>query len=181
MELNRKAGPAADSDVVVIGAGHNGLVCACYIAAAGLRVTVLERRGIVGGAAVTEEFFPGVRNSTASYTVSLLHPKIIEMIEYAHQKRISTGLSSNLNRLNAELAERLIRSGLSQLLVSLDGATQATYSRYRQGGNLGELTWYLDPPPRVACNEEGSVHPSVSVITWRRVSATCRISSSAMI
>ena len=64
-------------DVVIIGAGHNGLVCAFYLARAGLRVQVLERRGIVGGAAVTEEFHPGFRNSTASYTVSLLQPKII--------------------------------------------------------------------------------------------------------
>ncbi len=64
-------------DAVIIGGGHNGLVCACYLAAAGLKVRVLERRGVVGGAAVTEEFFPGFRNSTASYTVSLLHPKVI--------------------------------------------------------------------------------------------------------
>ncbi len=64
-------------DAVIIGGGHNGLVCACYLAAAGLKVRVLERRGVVGGAAVTEEFFPGFRNSTASYTVSLLHPQVI--------------------------------------------------------------------------------------------------------
>jgi phytoene dehydrogenase-like protein len=64
-------------DVIVIGAGHNGLVCACYLAGAGLKVTVLERRNVVGGAAVTEEFHPGFRNSVASYTVSLLNPKII--------------------------------------------------------------------------------------------------------
>jgi phytoene dehydrogenase-like protein len=66
-----------DTDVVVIGAGHNGLVCAYYLAAAGLKVCVVERRAIVGGAAVTEEFHPGFRNSTASYTVSLLNPRII--------------------------------------------------------------------------------------------------------
>lgn len=65
------------SDVIVIGAGHNGLVCACYLAKAGLRVRVLERRAIVGGAAVTEEFHPGFRNSTASYTVGLLSPEVI--------------------------------------------------------------------------------------------------------
>jgi len=62
---------------VIIGGGHNGLVCAAYLAKAGLKVTILERRNIVGGAAVTEEFHPGFRNSVASYTVSLLHPKII--------------------------------------------------------------------------------------------------------
>lgn len=64
-------------DVVIIGGGHNGLVCACYLAGAGLKVRVLERRGVVGGAAVTEEFHPGFRNSVASYTVSLLNPKVI--------------------------------------------------------------------------------------------------------
>ncbi|HEX3430967.1 MAG TPA: NAD(P)/FAD-dependent oxidoreductase [Rhizomicrobium sp.] len=64
-------------DIVVIGGGHNGLVCAFYCARAGLKVLVLERRGLVGGAAITEEFAPGFKNSTASYTVSLLHPKVI--------------------------------------------------------------------------------------------------------
>jgi phytoene dehydrogenase-like protein len=64
-------------DVLIIGGGHNGLVCACYLAAAGIKVRVLERRQVVGGAAVTEEFHPGFRNSTASYTVSLLNPNVI--------------------------------------------------------------------------------------------------------
>jgi phytoene dehydrogenase-like protein len=71
------AHPVSGYDAVIVGGGHNGLVCACYLAAAGISVAVFERRGIVGGAAVTEEFHPGFRNSTASYTVSLLHPKII--------------------------------------------------------------------------------------------------------
>jgi len=64
-------------DALIVGGGHNGLVCAFYLARAGLRVRVLERRHIVGGAAVTEEFAPGFRNSTASYTVSLLRPRVI--------------------------------------------------------------------------------------------------------
>ena len=70
-------------DVAIIGGGHNGLVCSAYLAMAGLRVVVLERRGVVGGAAVTEEFFPGFRNSVAAYTVSLLNPKIIRDLDLA--------------------------------------------------------------------------------------------------
>jgi phytoene dehydrogenase-like protein len=74
---------ANTSDALIIGAGHNGLVCAAYLAAAGLKVTVLERRHVVGGAAVTEEFHPGFRNSVASYTVSLLNPKVIRDLDLA--------------------------------------------------------------------------------------------------
>ncbi|MCP4078559.1 MAG: NAD(P)/FAD-dependent oxidoreductase [Gammaproteobacteria bacterium] len=71
--------------VVIIGGGHNGLVCCAYLAKAGFNVTVVERRHIIGGAAVTEEFHPGFRNSVASYTVSLLHPKIINDLHlYEH-------------------------------------------------------------------------------------------------
>jgi phytoene dehydrogenase-like protein len=72
---------SAQVDAVIIGGGHNGLVCAAYLAAAGLKVTVLERRSVVGGAAVTEEFHPGFRNSVAAYTVSLLNPKVIRDLE----------------------------------------------------------------------------------------------------
>ena len=64
-------------DALIIGAGHNGLVCAYYLAKAGLNVHIFERRNIVGGAAVTEEFHPGFRNSVASYTVSLLNPCLL--------------------------------------------------------------------------------------------------------
>src|SRR5688500_19037055 len=71
------------TDVVILGGGHNGLVCAFYLAKAGLKVRVLERRSIVGGAAVTEEFHPGFRNSTASYTVSLLNPQVIRDLRLA--------------------------------------------------------------------------------------------------
>jgi len=65
-------------DVIIVGAGHNGLVCAAYLAQKGKRVKIFERSSVVGGAAITEEFHPGFRNSVASYTVSLLNPKVIE-------------------------------------------------------------------------------------------------------
>ena len=78
-----------ETDVVIIGAGHNGLTCAAYLAMAGLRVKVVERRKAVGGAAVTEEFHPGFRNSVAAYTVSLLNPQIVADLKLAdHGLRI---------------------------------------------------------------------------------------------
>src|SRR5918997_7201516 len=72
-------------DVIIIGAGHNGLTCAAYLGQAGYKVKVVERRPVVGGAAVTEEFHPGFRNSVAAYTVSLLNPKVIRDLDlHAH-------------------------------------------------------------------------------------------------
>ena len=84
------------SDALIIGGGHNGLVCAAYLAAAGLEVRVLERRSVAGGAAVTEEFHPGFRNSVASYTVSLLNPKVIRDLQLeVHGLRIVERRLSN--------------------------------------------------------------------------------------
>ena len=83
-------------DALIIGGGHNGLTCACYLARKGWKVTVLEQRHLVGGAAVTEEFHPGFRNSVASYTVSLLHPQVIADLHLArHGLRIVQRPMSN--------------------------------------------------------------------------------------
>src|ERR1700685_110465 len=92
---------ASERDVVIIGGGHNGLVCAAYLAAAGLKVTVLEARGVVGGAAVTEEFHPGFRNSVAAYTVSLLNPKVIRDLDLPrHGLRVVERRLANFLPLN---------------------------------------------------------------------------------
>jgi phytoene dehydrogenase-like protein len=109
-------------DVAIIGAGHNGLVCAAYLAEAGLDVVLLERRGVVGGAAVTEEFHPGFRNSVASYTVSLLHPRIIRDLNLAsHGLEIIERSYSNFLPLPDG---RSLRTG-----VDLAG-TQAQFARF---------------------------------------------------
>jgi len=75
--LTGAATAARTYDAVVIGSGHNGLVCANYLAKRGMKVAVLERRHVVGGAAVTEEIALGFRASIFSYLMSLLHPRII--------------------------------------------------------------------------------------------------------
>lgn len=115
---------AARYDAVIIGGGHNGLVCACYLAAAGLNVRVLERRGVVGGAAVTEEFHPGFRNSVASYTVSLLNPKIIKDLKLA---------AHGLTVLERPLANFLPLGTESGAYLKIGGSladTQAEIARY---------------------------------------------------
>ena len=96
------------TDILIIGAGHNGLVCAAYLAAAGLKVRMIERRHLVGGAAVTEEFHPGFRNSTASYTVSLLNPKVIKDLDlYANGLKVVERDISNFWPLGAKPGEYL--------------------------------------------------------------------------
>jgi phytoene dehydrogenase-like protein len=112
---------AAEADILIIGAGHNGLVCAYYLAARGLKVTLLERREIVGGAAVTETFAPGFRNSTASYTVSLLNPKIIrDMALYDHGLRVVLRKVDNF----------LPTLGPDYLLGGRDGLTRSEIARH---------------------------------------------------
>ena len=81
--------------IVIVGGGHNGLTCAFYLGRAGHQVTVIERRDVVGGAAVTEEFYPGFRNSVASYSVGLLNPKVIRNMALAQH-----GLTIVLRKLS---------------------------------------------------------------------------------
>ncbi len=106
-------------DVVVIGAGHNGLTCAAYLGMAGLKVKMVERRSVVGGAAVTEEFHPGFRNSIAAYTVSLLNPKIIRDLR--------------LHDLGLRIVERRVQNFLpapdGRYLLSAEGKTEGEIAK----------------------------------------------------
>ena len=123
---------ATDSDVIIIGAGHNGLTCAGYLARAGLRVHVLEARPVVGGAAVTEEFHPGFRNSVYSYSVSLLHPKVIRELQLElHGLEIMERPAGTLSLLEND-----------HLLLTRDGAqAKAEIARFspRDAENIDEF------------------------------------------
>lgn len=128
-------------DAVVVGGGHNGLVCAAYLAGAGRKVCVLERRGVLGGAAVTEEFHPGFRNSTASYTVSLLNPKIISDLRLASHglKVVERPFSNFLPWSDSEHIK--VGGGLA--------ATQAEVARFSKR-DADALPGYYDMLDRVA-------------------------------
>src|SRR6476646_4940757 len=108
-----------ETDVVIIGAGHNGLTCAAYLAMAGLRVKVVERRKAVGGAAVTEEFHPGFRNSVAAYTVSLLNPQIVADLKLAEH-----GL-----RIVERRAQNFLPSPDGTYLLTGEGRTRQSVAR----------------------------------------------------
>jgi phytoene dehydrogenase-like protein len=127
------------SDIIIIGGGHNGLTCAFYLASAGLKVTVLEKRTVVGGAAVTEEFHPGFRNSVAAYTVSLLNPKVINDLD--------------LTRHGLKVVERKAANFLpvsdSDSLVTGEGRTHAEVARF-SAKDAANLDAYNDRLDRIA-------------------------------
>ena len=141
-----------NSDVLIIGAGHNGLVCAYYLAARGLKVTVLEARGVVGGAAVTEEFAPGFRNSTASYTVGLLNPRVISDMRL-YERGLKVVLRKVDNFLPTLGPDYLLagRGGLTRREIARHSAADAeNYDAYSAALNqvVGIVRqWLLRAPP----------------------------------
>ena len=142
-----------ETDVVIIGAGHNGLTCAAYLAMAGLRVKVVERRKVVGGAAVTEEFHPGFRNSVAAYTVSLLNPQIISDLK----------LRDHGLRIVERRAQNFLPAPDGSYLLTGEGRTRQSVAKLSErdairidtfGRELGEIAdvlrlFILRAPPNV--------------------------------
>ena len=150
---------STDCDAVIIGGGHNGLVCAAYLAGAGLKVVVLERRGVVGGAAVTEEFHPGFRNSVASYTVSLLNPKIIRDLD----------LTSNGLRIVERKLSNFLPTADGRYLMLGDGKTHSEVAKF-SAKDAARLDDYAASLNRVADVLRGLVletPPNVVEGGWR--------------
>src|SRR5690242_1472807 len=149
----------AMTDALIIGAGHNGLVCACYLAAAGLEVTVLERRDVVGGAAITEEFHPGFRNSVASYTVSLLNPKIIRDLDLpAHGLRVVERRAANF-----------LPTADGRYLLTGEGRTQQEVARFsaRDAARLPEYGERLEAVADLLRDLALTTPPNATAGSWR--------------
>lgn len=153
-------------DAIVIGAGHNGLTAANYLARGGMRVCALERRPIVGGAAVTEEFHPGYRNSIASYVVSLLRPEVVRDLELERYGYEPILLENSLY---------LDTRGDYLLLNGDDAHDRAQFAKYSavdydaylafeetvdQVGGLLAKQW-LREPPKLAMNGIGDILASL--------------------
>lgn len=133
-------------DVAIIGGGHNGLVCACYLADAGLKVTVLERRYTVGGACVTEELFPGYRCSTASLVSSLFREEIIRdlrlkdhSLEFLPREPSVVTLFPDGKHLMLGSDER----ACAQQIGKFSGADAEAYPRY--GRTMRRLAAAMEP------------------------------------
>jgi phytoene dehydrogenase-like protein len=143
---------ASQSDILIIGGGHNALTCAFYLARRGLKVRMLEARHVVGGAAVTEEFHPGFRNSTASYTVSLLNPQIIRDMRL-YQHGLEVVLRKIDNFLPTESGGYLLagRSGLTKREIARHSPADAdNYDAYSAALSTVVKVlrqWILRAPP----------------------------------
>jgi phytoene dehydrogenase-like protein len=159
--------PQVDHDVVVIGAGHNRLTCAAYLARAGLRVLVLERRTVVGGAAVTEEIAPGYRASIFSYLMSILHPRIQrDLVLARHGLKVLPC---------SELVSPVSREDYIQLSSDVS-RTQASFARFsrRDAETYPAFDAYLGEAERLVRQLlwEAPVDPTRS--DWRGIRETLR-------
>lgn len=139
-------------DAIVLGAGHNGLTAANYLAMGGMRVCVLEQRHVVGGAAVSEEFHPGYRNSLASYVVSLLRPEVVNDLQlqrYGYQPILlenSLYLDSSGDYLLLNGNEKHDRAQFSRYSANDYDAMQSFEDSVHKVGSLLSRQWLKQPP-----------------------------------
>lgn len=139
-------------DAIVIGAGHNGLTAAAYLGKAGLRTLVLERASVVGGAAISEEFHPGYRNSVASYTVSLLRPEVIRELDLPRHGYRTIPYRGSLN-LYADGRALLLTGEATHDRAAIGRFSNRDYENlerfYAMIGAVGEVVraqWLREPP-----------------------------------
>src|SRR5215471_10884434 len=145
-------------DAVIIGGGHNGLVSAAYLAKAGWSTLVLERRHVLGGAAVTEEVFPGFRFSVASYVVSLLRPEIIRELDLPRHGLEILPLDGTFTPLDDDYLWRVNDHGRTMREIRRWSATDAeAYEEY--GQLMVEMARFIKPILSILPPDPGRVDP----------------------
>ena len=166
---------------IIIGGGHNGLVAACYLAKAGHSIEIVEARNVVGGAAVTEEFHPGFRNSTASYTVSLLHPKVIEDLNlFQHGLKIVERPVSNFlplpdgRHLTLHPSIEATQSSLRQFSTRDAEALERYYADLEE--IVPVVRWVMtQTPPRAESGGLGDIVKAIQLSNqFRKLSTTAK-------
>src|SRR4029078_12395791 len=149
----------ANYDVIVIGGGHNGLVSAAYLARAGRRVLVVERRHLLGGAAVTEEIFPGFKYSVCSYVVSLLRPEIIRDLDLPRHGLEILPLDGTFSPMpNSDYLWRVNDHAKTRREIARHSRVDAeAYDEYAKA--MGETGGFVKPTLNMTPPDPASLHP----------------------